>query len=107
MEMKKAIVITLVGINAALLVALMLGTSTPTAEAQVARGGADYLMVTGHVGKDWDAVYVLDMGARRILGWQFNKTTKRLEPYRGRSLETDFQTRQPAQPDVGRSMRRR
>lgn len=88
--MKRILVFVLLCINFALLGALLLGALTPKATAQVTRGGSDYLMITGHVGQDWDAVYVIDLGRRRMLGWKFNQTKKRLEPLQGRLLQNDF-----------------
>lgn len=91
--MKKTVIIALVCVNVALLASLMLWATTPKANAQVLRGGADYLLMTGHIGSDWDAVYIIDMGSRRLLAWQFDKTKKRLVPIRGRQLKNDFRRR--------------
>jgi len=91
--MKKAVIVTLVCVNAALLAALVLGAGAPKAEAQVFRGGADYLMMTGHIGTDWDAVYIIDLAQRRLAAWQFNKTRKRLVAIGVRDLKNDFRRR--------------
>lgn len=88
--MKKALIVTLVCINALLLLALVFGPGTSTAEAQVQRGGADYIMVTGQIGTSTDAVYIVDLGKRRLLGLKYDKTNKQLLPIRGRRLRNDF-----------------
>ena len=88
--MKRTLIITLACINVALLAALVLATVSHEAKAQVYRGGADYLMMTGQIGTDWDAVYVIDLGQRRMLGWRLEKAKKRLVAFRGRHLKNDF-----------------
>ena len=88
--MKKKLIVFLVCANAGLLVALVLGSAIPAADAQVVGGGADYMMVTGHIGSDWDGVFVIDLAKRRMLMWYFDKTNKRLLPYRGVDFVTDF-----------------
>ena len=88
--MKKTLIVTLVCVNVVLLLALVLGTAAPKAHGQVFRGGADYLMITGHIGSNWDAVYIVDLAKRRMLSWRFDKTSKRLLPFRGRQLRSDF-----------------
>ncbi len=93
--MKKALIITLLCFNAALLVGLVLGTRSQRAEAQAFRGAANYLMITGHIGTNWDAVHVIDMGGRQIRSWRYDKTRKRLVPFTGRSLEADFRRATP------------
>jgi hypothetical protein len=87
--MKKALIVTLVCVNAGLLAALLLGTAQP-AQAQ-AYGGADYLVVTAQIAVDWDAVWVLDMAKRRLRAFGFNKQSNRLVPFGGgRDLARDF-----------------
>lgn len=93
--MKKALIITLMCVNAGLLAGLLLGTRSQRAEAQVFRGAANYLMVTGQIGSAWDAVHVIDMGGRNIRSWRYDKTRKRLVPFTGRSLEADFRRQAP------------
>ena len=93
--MKRAIIVTLVCVNVALLAALVLGAATPKAEAQAYRGAADYLLMTGHIGDNWDAVYVLDLAKRRLAAWQFNKTRKRLVAIGTRDLKDDFRRKEP------------
>jgi len=91
--MKKALIVTLLGLNIALLVALVLGANSPEAKAQVAgvRKYTDYIMITGHMSTDVDAVYVVDMATKRLAAWKFDKTRKRLIRYRVRDLGRDFE----------------
>ena len=95
--MKKKLIVLLVCLNAALLVALMVGSAVPT-QGQVVGGGADYILLTAHIGSDWDGVYVIDLAKRRMLMLYFDKTKKRLLPYRGVDLTTDFRAGVKARP---------
>ncbi|MHC4294227.1 MAG: hypothetical protein ACYSTL_01435 [Planctomycetota bacterium] len=88
--MKKVLIITLVCVNVVLLASLILVAGVGRAEAQVYRGGTDYLMVTGKIGTNWEAVYVIDMETRRLLAWRFDRTKNRLLRFRGRMLQNDF-----------------
>ena len=87
--MRKAVIVGLLCINVALLAALV-GVNMKGAQAQTLRGGNDYLMVTGKIEASFDAVYVIDLKTRRFAAWRFDRTSKRLVPYKGRSLEGDF-----------------
>jgi len=88
--MKKAIIVTLVCVNMALVAALMLGASTPPAKGQVIGVGTDYLVVTGRIAKEQSAVYILDL-AKQVLGaWEFDKTSKRFRAIGARSIKADF-----------------
>ena len=88
--MKRSLIVALICLNVALLVSLLFVASTPPANAQVYGGGADYLMMTGQIGSDWDAVYVIDLASNRMLGWRYEKAQKRLRQMRGRELKNDF-----------------
>jgi len=90
MGMKKALIVALVCVNLALVAALVFGTHAPRAGAQTLRGGNDYLLYTGRIGNDWDAVYMVDLKTRRLAAWKFDKTQKRLVQMRGRQLVDDF-----------------
>ncbi len=89
--MKKTLIVVLLGVNAALLVALLAGTGADKAYGQVI--GANYLVVTGNIFSDTDAVYVLDLATRRLGAWRFERRNK---PFgfrpvgRGRQLLADF-----------------
>lgn len=89
--MKKAVIVTLVGVNAALLLGLMLGVDAPKAQAQIIGARTDYLVLTGKVSKNLDAVYVIDVGKKRMIALHMDRTQKRLLPFRGaRRLDKDF-----------------
>lgn len=88
--MKKLVIVALICVNVALVLALFLGRSEPTAKAQAIRGGTDYLLLTAKVNTDTDAVYVLDMAKRKMMGFEFDTTMKRLKPIRARDLANDF-----------------
>jgi hypothetical protein len=87
--MKRKLVIGLVCLNLALLAALIVVNVSPAA-AQVERGANDYIMVTGKIPAGLDAVYILDLKTRRLAAWRFDPAAKKLLPYKGRLLETDF-----------------
>jgi hypothetical protein len=87
--MKKALIVALVCLNVAL-VAALLAVSTNRAEAQTLRGGNDYIMMTGRIEANFDAVYVIDMKTRRLAAWRFDRTNRKLVPYKGRVLDSDF-----------------
>ena len=89
--MKHTAIVALICLNAALLAALLLGASTEPAYGQVI--GANYLVITGNVNEDNDAVYILDLATRRLAAWRWDKTRKRLAPISaggGRDLLRDF-----------------
>ena len=90
--MKKILIAVLVCVNLALLAALMLGSGAPMATGQVAGGGTDYLVTTAQYNRgNVDALYILDLGKRRLAGWTFDKDRGRLVQFRGRkSLTQDF-----------------
>ena len=88
--MKQMILVALACLNAALLVALVFLSSTPPAEAQIVGGGADYLVMTGAVAQNYDAVYVLDLGSRQLAAWKYDKKDNQLRPVARRSLLRDF-----------------
>ena len=91
--MKKTAIIALVGINVVLL-ALVIGRALPQAEAQTFRGASNYMIMTGQVENDYDAIFVLNLSKRSLKGWQLDRTTKRLTAMRGdRDLTKDFKSR--------------
>ncbi len=92
--MKQVIIVALVCLNAALLVALVFGAGTPAVNAQVIGGGTDYILITGDIREDYDAVYILDLGKRRLAALKFDKkgglAGGRLVPAGERDLPRDF-----------------
>jgi hypothetical protein len=90
MTMRKILIVALICINAGLLAALVVSVASP-AKAQVPGGGTDYLMISGKIHADGQAVYVLDLSKRQLRAWEFNRTTPaRLTPFLGRDLTKDF-----------------
>ena len=71
--MKQIIIVALVCLNVSLLVALVFGIGTPAAEAQVIGGGTNYIMITGDIRQDYDAIYIVDLGKRQLAGLKFDK----------------------------------
>ncbi len=92
--MKQMIIVALVCLNAALLVALVFGTGTQAAEAQVIGGGTNYVMLTGEIRQDYDVVYIVDLGKRRLAALRFDKKgglkNGQLVPMGTRDLPRDF-----------------
>ena len=68
--MKHAVIVALICLNAALVAALVFGAGTQKAYGQVI--GANYLVITGQVNRDNDAVYVLDLATRRLAAWRWD-----------------------------------
>ena len=85
--------VTLLFVNAGLILALALFATVPQAWAQVVGGGADYLLMTGRMGKNYDAIYVLELNSQRLAAFRFDRTSKKLVVYKGREFTRDF--RQP------------
>ena len=92
---KNWLVVALVAVNLTLLAVLLFISPGPApANAQPIAQNGNYLMVTGKIQNDRDAVYVVDLNSRTLHALSFDATTKKLE-YRGyRNLFTDF--RRPA-----------
>lgn len=88
--MKQVILVALACLNAGLLVALVFVSSAPPAEAQTVGGGADYLVMTGAVALNYDALYVLDLTSRQIAAWKYDKKDNALRLVARRSLPRDF-----------------
>ena len=90
--MKRALVVTLVCINAALLLALVIGVNASDAKAQGIVGArTDYLIMTGNIGRDNDAVYIIDVTRQGMVAFHFVKGKKKLVAFRrGRKLKTDY-----------------
>jgi len=90
--MKKVAIVALVCVNAGLLVALMFGTGADKAQAQAIRGGSDYLVVTGKIQTNVDALYIIDTAKRSLTAWRFERrgTSGKLRQFRIQDLKTDF-----------------
>ncbi len=92
--MKKATIVALACVNVVLLAALVLGAMQTPAYGQVVGGGRNYMMITGHISDDYDALYVIDLARRRMIGLKFDRTDKELVGIRGRELREDFNRRE-------------
>ena len=90
--MKKALIVALVCINI-LLVAVLVNFNATKAQAQTERGANEFVMVTGRTESTFEAVWVLDNKSRRLSAWRLDRGTRRLIPYTGRILPTDFGSR--------------
>ena len=87
--MKKTLIVALVCVNI-VLVAVLINFTLNNAQAQTERGANNFIMVTGLVEPGLDGVYVIDLKTRKMGAWRFDRTAKRLVPYTGRTLTTDF-----------------
>jgi hypothetical protein len=97
--MKKPIIVALLCVNVALLAALLFVAAAPQANAQVVRGGSDFLAVSGQVPTNVGVTYVLDMSTRRLAGLRWDVSSNRLQPLRGRLLTNDFRSSEtPGRP---------
>ena len=89
--MKTVLIGALICLNAALLGVLMLDTGSEQAHAQVVGGGTDYMAVTGNIGRDYQALYIIEVGQQRFAALKFDRDRKRLlQLGRDRALTTDF-----------------
>ncbi|MCL2700857.1 MAG: hypothetical protein FWE88_04090 [Phycisphaerae bacterium] len=86
--MKKAVIAALAALNVGLLVWVLTMHSEP-AHAQV-RGGSDYLQVSGRVGQNSEAIYILDLKTRNLKAWYYSTSDRKLVELRGRDIEADF-----------------
>jgi len=89
---KKHVIALLVCLNVGLLGGLV-AVTLPQADAQpvAAPAVSNYLLMTGQVHANEDAIYVLDVTSRRLAVWEFDHDTKRLERVRlMRDLAADF-----------------
>lgn len=92
--MKRAVIVVLVCVNVALLLTLMLGPTAPKkADAQVFGGASNYIVVTGKIGKDDEAVYVVDVARQQMLAWRFDDGNEKFHRFRGRELKKDFRVK--------------
>jgi hypothetical protein len=87
---KRLIILTLLGVNLALLVGLVAVNMQP-AQARPFKT-TDYIMVTGMVGQTTEGVYIIDVASRKMIGLKLDKTSKKMRPMsrQPKNLLTDF-----------------
>ena len=102
--LRRTLFVLLLGVNLALVAAMLLITpGPPAAHAQAVAQGGNYIMVTGKVMDDYDALYLVDLNTRTLHVMTIDPTQRRLQ-YRGyRSLVADF--RRATSPTVGSGAR--
>lgn len=88
--MKQVMIVALVCLNIALVAALVYSVNEPVANAQ-ARGNADYMLVTGKMDYNTDAVFVFDLVQQKLLAFEpdYNKNFH-VQILAGRNLKGDF-----------------
>jgi hypothetical protein len=85
----KGLVVTLVLVNVVLLGALVHVNMTPARAAGFKT--TDYVMVTGTVERNLDAVYIIDLASNQMAAFAWDKTAKRVMGIdRIRNLSKDF-----------------
>ena len=89
-KIKRALIVTLLCANVALVAALVLVAAAPPAEGQIIGAGVDYLVVAGRMSKEQAGLYVVDLAQHAMVVWDFDKTGKKLRVVDGRSLRNDF-----------------
>lgn len=89
---KRTLIVTLVGLNLALLGALILGSySLPAAYAQRAGVASNFVAITARANTDYDALYMVDLGQRRLHCFVPNRDHSGNVQYIGsRDLKQDF-----------------
>lgn len=91
MNGKSAIISCLICINLFLLTALVIfGVAPPAAVAQGTGLADQYMVVTGQIQSQFDALYLLDLRARTLHVFYFIKGGRDLEWAGYRDLERDF-----------------
>ena len=88
--MKKALLLALVCVNAALLVALVSTVGIQKADAQVIGGGANYLLMTAKAADAYDALFILDLRTRQLAVWKFDRRSNQAVFVAKRDLRRDF-----------------
>ena len=98
--LRRTLLVLLLGVNLALVAAMLFITpGPPVAHAQGVAQGGNYIMVTGKVMDDYDALYLVDLNTRTLHVLTIDPTQRRLQ-YRGyRSLVADF--RRATSPTAG------
>ncbi len=74
--MKRKLIIAMVFVNAALLIALAVGTAPQQAKAQTFPT-TDYLMFTAQMTQVTEGVCVVDLGSKRMMAWRLRPTGNR------------------------------
>ena len=89
--MKRIAIVALIGVNVALLLALVLGAGVPKAHAQDDYFLANYMMATGQqLGGNTEALYIVDVTQQRMLAFRFNRPKMRLVNVGVRDFKKDF-----------------
>jgi len=87
--MKKAVIVSLLCVNATLLAALIFVSTEEPAYGQMLR--TDYIVLTAKAALDWEALYIIDMGARRMVVLGVDKARERVRAFSiPRDLARDF-----------------
>ncbi len=89
---KRSIIAGLVGLNVFLLVAMVLSTySLPEAFAQRAGASSNFISVTCRADNEFDVLYILDLGQRRLMCFVPDRNLKGQMKFGGdRDLGQDF-----------------
>jgi hypothetical protein len=88
---KNILILALVGLNLGLLAGLIHVNLRSASAQQTPWPKTDYIVQTGHISKNDDGLYIIDVSTRRWAAWKFNQEAERLQPIsRGRYLERDF-----------------
>lgn len=91
--MKKVLIAALLCVNVALVSMLVAQWPLSKAHAQL-KGGTDYIAVTGRVDQFLDVLYVLDLAKKKMVGYKFDLTSKKMMVSQsGRDLTKDFGTK--------------
>ncbi len=81
----------LISVNLFLLTGILVTTATPPAAMAQGTGLAgNYLMVAGEIQDQLDALYVIDLRARALHVFYYDKSNKKLNYSDYRDLERDF-----------------
>ncbi len=88
---KTTLLATLVALNLGLFAGIVMIAYQPTpAYAQAAALSGNYMMVTGEIQNEYDAIYMIDLRERILHSFIYERGRRRLMYTDSRDLERDF-----------------
>lgn len=88
--MKKALIVSLLCLNAVLLAALVVTSNAPAVGQNIVLQQNEYLMVTAKIKDNYDIVFLLDTAKQRLAALRVDQTSKKFVWYPIRDLKNDF-----------------
>lgn len=86
---RKAVLITLTCLNVLLLVGLLHTNMVQPAHAQSYRT-TDYVVTTATIASDDEGLFIINLAAKKLAVWKWDRQNNRLVPIGARDLKNDF-----------------